>query len=245
MAPAATLDDPASSTVVLICADAEWNVTLEHFASAVPAASPFGDWLVTTIEGDPLRRRVAFFHTGWGKVAAAAATQYVIDRWAPALLLNLGTCGGFQGAIETGEVLVAERTVIYDIFEQMGDASTALAHYAITIDLSWLDERQPAGARRVTLVSADRDLRAEDIARLGSEHGAVAGDWESGAIAYVATRNATRLLILRVVTDLVGPQGGEVYGAYPLFVDRARQGMSRLFHDLPAWLTRAAGTTAT
>ena len=50
---------------------------------------------------------------------------------------------------------------------------------------------------------------------------------------------------VRVVTDLVGPQGGEVYGAYPLFVDRARQGMTRLFHDLPAWLTRAAGTTAT
>ena len=42
------------------------------------------------------------------------------------------------------------------------------------------------------LVSGDRDLRVEDIPHLKADFGAVAGDWESGAIAWVATRNNTR-----------------------------------------------------
>jgi nucleoside phosphorylase len=45
------------------------------------------------------RADLAFLHGGWGKVAAAGSTQYAIDRWAPARLINLGTCGGFKGVL--------------------------------------------------------------------------------------------------------------------------------------------------
>ena len=64
---------------------------------------------------------------------------------------------------------------------------------------------------------------------------AVAGDWESGAIAYVAARNGVRCLILRGVTDLVGPDGGEV----AFFHERAPVVMGRLLDQLPAWLALA------
>jgi nucleoside phosphorylase len=63
---------------------------------------------------------VLFFWGGWGKIAAAGSTQYVIDRWRPQLLVNLGTCGGFDGAIERDMVVLAIKTVVYDIVEQMG-----------------------------------------------------------------------------------------------------------------------------
>jgi adenosylhomocysteine nucleosidase len=240
MQPAAAQDDPVPKVAILICADAEWQATLEHIRPQATQASPCGDWFVSDVESGAGRQPAIFFRTGWGKVAAAAATQHVIDRWAPSLLLNLGTCGGLRGASEVGEVLLVERTVIYDIFEQMGDAAVAIAHYSTTIDLSWLSELERPRARRAALVSGDRDLGVEDVERLRREYGAVAGDWESGAIAYVARRNATRLLVLRVVTDLVGAQGGEAYGAYPLYVERTRQGMTRLLRDLPAWMTHAA-----
>ncbi|HET6846589.1 MAG TPA: hypothetical protein VFH29_07120, partial [Anaerolineales bacterium] len=69
---------------------------------------------------------------------------------------------------------------------------------------------------------------------------AVAGDWESGAIAWVAGRNRTRLLILRGVSDLVGSAGGEAYGDYGLFLDRTREIMTKLFQALPIWLDIAA-----
>ena len=69
---------------------------------------------------------------------------------------------------------------------------------------------------------------------------AVAGDWESGAIAYVAARNGVRCLILRGVTDLVGPDGGEAYdGEVAFFHERAPVVMGRLLDQLPAWLALA------
>lgn len=184
---------------------------------------------------------VVFFHGGWGKIAAAASTQYVIDRWSPALLVNLGTCGGFEGEIEKGTIILAERTLVYDIIEQMGDYDEHIAHYTTDIDLSWLGGGYPQKVLRTLLVSGDRDLLVEDIPRLKAEFGAVAGDWESGAIAWVAARNNTRCLILRGVTDLVGSSGGEAYeGNIQVFVEGATKILSRLVDSLPGWIARLA-----
>ncbi len=176
-----------------------------------------------------------FFQGGWGKIAAAASTQYVIDRWRPRLLVNLGTCGGFEGRIERGTILLVEKTIVYDITEQMGDAQGAIDHYTTDIDLSWLRQPYPLAVRRSLLVSGDRDLLVEDVPRLAARYGAVAGDWESGAIAWAAARSHTPLLILRGVTDLVGASGGEAYGDLALFEQAAEEVLARLVQSLPGW----------
>lgn len=91
--------------------------------------------------------------------------------------------------------------------------------------------------RRTLLVSGDRDLLAKEIPWLKEKFGAVAGDWESGAIAWVAVRNGVRCLILRGVTDLVGLGGGEAYdGNIELFRQNAAIIMRRLVEALPEWL---------
>jgi adenosylhomocysteine nucleosidase len=167
----------------------------------------------------------------------------VIDRWKPQLLVNLGTCGGFEGRINQGEIILVERTVIYDILEQMTDSRAAIQHYSTELELDWLGKLVPTPVRRGLLVSGDRDIVSGDIASLISKYGAVAADWESGAIAWVARRNATRLLILRGVSDLVSETGGEAYGDYELFVARTRQIMSRLLDVLPPWLDIADGAS--
>ena len=74
---------------------------------------------------------------------------------------------------------------------------------------------------------------------LRRKYGAVAGDWESGAIAFVAARNGVPCLILRGVTDLVGSQGGEAYGNINLFEVATRGVLERLIQSLPAWLALA------
>ena len=66
---------------------------------------------------------------------------------------------------------------------------------------------------------------------------ALTGDWESGAIAYIATRNNVRCLILRGVSDVVSDTHGEAYGNYALFVENATDIMQRLITSLPEWLT--------
>ncbi len=218
--------------VVIVSANAEWAAVKSVLTGAVPERTVFGECFDVNIERWP----VTFFQGGWGKVAAAASAQYVIDQFRPDVLINLGTCGGFEGRIDEGIVILAERTIIYDIIEQMTDPAEAIRHYATEIDLSWLPRVTPSPVLRGPLVSADRDIVLEDIPMLIGQYDAVAADWESGAIAWVAQKNHQRLLILRAVSDLVGEGGDEVYGEYEEFASRSREIMRRLIEILPKWL---------
>jgi adenosylhomocysteine nucleosidase len=226
---------------VLVSANAEWQVVKGAYPRALYLRSPWGEFFEAEVRAGSRMRRVVFFHGGWGKVAAAGSTQYVVDRWKPALLVNLGTCGGFGGDVRRFETLLAGRTIIYDIEEAMGDSAQAIADYATTIDLGWLGTEMPVPVRKTLLVSADRDLVPAELDGLKSRYGAVAGDWESGAIAYTCARNGQRVLILRGVSDLVTTAGGEAYGDARVFAERSRIVMTSLLDQLPKWLARVPG----
>ncbi len=220
------------NVVVIISANGEWNSVKSLLPEAIPERTTFGECFDVELDGLP----VTFFQGGWGKTSAAASAQYVIDHVRPDLLVNLGTCGGFQGRIEQGIIILVERTIIYDILEQMTDPEGAIEFYSTTLDLSWLPRLTPSPVLRGHLVSADRDIVREDIPMLIEKYDAVAADWESGAIAWVAQRNRQKLLILRGVSDLVGEEGDEVYGEYQLFTARAKEILRRLIEVLPRWL---------
>ena len=236
------MDQQQFKIIVLSSARQEWQAVVASYKPAIQEESPFGEWFSTQVTvpapGAPQLIPVLFLHGGWGKVAAAASTQYAIDRWQPDLLVNLGTCGGFAGEIERGEIVLAERTLIYDIIEQIGSADAALAHFSSEMDLSWLQGDLPTPAHRTLLVSGDRDLVVEEIPRLKEDFHAIAGDWESGAIAWVARRNGLPVLILRGVSDLVGPDGGEAYGDLDFFTRETSRVMRTLVDALPLWLAR-------
>jgi adenosylhomocysteine nucleosidase len=227
--------------VVLISANAEWRALRARLPDVAGQESPFGEWFSAIVPGDAAGEKVLFLHGGWGKIAAAASTQYVIDRWSPALLINLGTCGGFEGQVDRGTIILAERTLVYDIIEQMGDPDEHIAHYATELDLGWLGDESPQSVRRALLVSADRDLLTQDVSMLRARYNAIAADWESGAIAWVAARNGVRCLILRGVTDLVGSDAGEAYGNLPLYEQETAAVIGSLLDALPAWIAQAKG----
>lgn len=231
-------ENNASSIVVLISADTEWRAVRRQFPKIAYENSPFGEWFISDLNSK-LICPITIFHGGWGKIAAAASTQYVIDRWKPKLLINLGTCGGFEGEIDRGTIVLVEKTIVYDIIEQMGDSDEHIAHYTTPIDLTWLPQSLPIDVRRSLLVSGDRDLLIEEIPHLKAQFGAVAGDWESGAIAWVAAHNQVRLLILRGVTDLVGSTGGEAYDNLQLFEKAASHILNKLIDSLPSWIESA------
>ena len=232
-----------SKIVIAISANIEWQALKTLFPQKIYHPSPYGEWFeadAATLSNGPDHLSswpLIFFHQGWGKIAAAGATQYAINRWQPELLINLGTCGGFAGEIEKHGIILAEKTLVYDIIEQMGDFDEHIAHYTTEIDLSWLSEPYPQDVVRTLLVSGDRDLVVEEIPQLREKYGAIAGDWESGAIAWVAARNGVRCIILRGVTDLVDGEGGEAYdGNMDVFVEGTQIVMRKLLEALPGWL---------
>ncbi|HXD08930.1 MAG TPA: 5'-methylthioadenosine/S-adenosylhomocysteine nucleosidase [Anaerolineales bacterium] len=215
---------------IIISAIAEWDGVKPLFPSVRIERFPYGECLQTQIDNQP----VTFFHTGWGKTASAGALQYILNIYSPDLVINLGTCGGFEGSVEQGDVILVDQTFIYDIVELMGDLNI-LGYYASTLDLSWLAETYPHPVRRGVIASADSDLPPQKIPFLKSK-GAIAADWESAAFAWVARKNDARLLILRAVSDMVSEEGGEAYDNIEIFNERAKDIMQKLIGQLPDWL---------
>jgi adenosylhomocysteine nucleosidase len=215
--------------VVLVSADAEWRATTETLKPVRVWRSPYGEYFIHVIAEEP----VLVFHGGWGKIAAAGSTEHVICRWEPRLLINLGTCGGLEGRIQRGEILLVTRTITYDIQEAIGDSAEAIRAYTTDIDLSWIDDGFPVDVRRAHLVSADRDLVPAETDDLVRTYAALAADWESSAIAHIAKLHACPLLILRGVSDLVGVRGGEAIGNLSLYQSLASGIMRSLLGSLP------------
>jgi adenosylhomocysteine nucleosidase len=217
--------------VVLISSITEWVAVKATLAPGQTQTTPYGEWFKVMLK----EREFTFFHAGWGKTASAGAMQYTIDHFSPDLIVNLGTCGGFEGEVELDDIVLVERTFIYDILELMGDFGTVLDYYASELDLSWLPGPYPYPVRCGTLASADSDLPPERISQLKAQ-GAIAADWESAALAWVAQKNGVRLLILRAVSDLVSEDGGEAYDNIALFKERTKGIMRRLIEQLPDWV---------
>jgi adenosylhomocysteine nucleosidase len=224
-----------ASVVVTISARQEWLAVKNLRQPAAVQTSPYGEWFDEPLEDGS---SLIFFQSGWGKTNAAGSTQYLIDHWHPRLLINLGTCGGFAGHIQTGEIILVEKSIIYDIYEQMVAPEVGIAAYTTELDLSWLQEPYPQPVRRTLLVSADRDLDPAEIESLHTHYGAVAGDWETGSIAFICKKNRLPCLILRGVSDLVHAEGGgEAYNNIELFASRTRVLFADLLSHLHEWIT--------
>ena len=232
-------DSDQKFIVVLVCARSEWDVVCASVPDHELNHSPFGGWFAEPSVRDTFQ--IVYFFSGWGKTAAAAATQYVIAHWKPVLLLNVGTCGGFEGRIGIGDVIVPQQTIIYDIDGRMGDAAEAIMAYTTKLDTSWLSGTDLMKSICPVLVSADADISPDRMDFLNAEYGTLAADWESGSIAYVAALNRIPVLIVRVVSDIVSSVSGEAYDDATLFQSRCAQVMPRVLAHIPMILERFLG----
>ena len=216
--------------IVIVSAISEWNGVKPLFPDARIGRFPFGECFNATLGSWNLE----FFHSGWGKIASAGTIQYLIDHHSPDLIVNLGTCGGIDGVVKQGDLILVDQTYVYDIIELMGDLDIT-TYYASSLDLNWLAQPYPHHVRRGMIASADHDLPPEKI-RLLKTIGALAADWESAALAWVAQKNNARLLILRAVSDMVSEEGGEAYNNIGTYHERAKTIMKQLIEQLPDWL---------
>lgn len=223
--------------VVVVSAKAEWGFVKNRYKDHPLEKTPYGEYFKINLNSPKEGDEFILLHGGSGKVNAAGSAQYVINKFNPDLLINIGTCGGFDGRIERGEIILVEKTIIYDIYERISDSDEAIRKYTTDIDLSWIAKKTPLKVKRSLLISGDSDLDPEQINHLKNKYSAIAGDWESGAIAHVCKLNSIPCLILRGVSDLVSEEEGEVYGDPQSFLDQTKEIMGPLIDSLPDWFT--------
>ena len=214
---------------VLVSASGEWDAVVSLLQPPSLQQSLPGAHFQTELAGQPC----LFFHSGWGKIATAASTQYIIDHYQPKMIINVGTCGGFAGSSKLGEILLVTETLIYDIVERMDNPVAALNHYRTKNDISWINDPLPAGTRKARIISADQDIDYTSFDLLIKTYQADAADWETGAFAWVAARNQIPWLALRGVSDIVTPQGSETDNEVDLWRSRLDQLMQKILSDLP------------
>src|SRR5438094_9806192 len=97
-------------SAVLVSANAEWAAVKSAFPAPSVERSPYGEYFFNHAGEE----RVPFFHGSLGKVAAAASTQYVIDHFRLARLINIGTCRGVEVRFARFKIVVPDELVIYD-----------------------------------------------------------------------------------------------------------------------------------
>ena len=147
--------------VVQVSAGLEWRSLLNLLGKgALPGeTTPVGRSVEVVIDTNsgPLAARL--LHGGVGKIHSAAAAQYAICTWQPQLLALIGTCGALDPSLRELDVIVASRTVVYDIDAGMGEATAAMiARFTTGLPALCEPPHLPPGTRCGTLLTADRDL---------------------------------------------------------------------------------------
>lgn len=187
--------------VIQICAELEWESTKNILKATRDRLrrQPFGEYFQHTVG----KQETLIYESGATKTRSAAACQFAIDKWHPDAVFNLGTCGGVAKSLGKGALIVADKTIQYDVMQKFGKPSSRFKRGLQTdLDLSWIDLSGSSKRLSVgTIASADQDLD-HDQRQLLQRKGILAADWESASIATICRLNKTRCLILRGISDI-------------------------------------------
>ncbi|MGE5674466.1 MAG: hypothetical protein ACM3XM_11330 [Mycobacterium leprae] len=215
--------------VVLVATQNEWLSLLKLLGnhSAIQEA-PIGEFVDIHYDNASL----VAVHSGVGKVNAAAAAQYAILTWRPDRLVVLGTSGAVSPDLAVLDVVVADRTIVYDMVSDVGgnidenirDLTTLLSVPHLPVDSS---------IHVGTVLTGDRDVTPASAETLYRLYGGLVADWESGAAAKVCKMNRVDCLVLRGVSDTPYVTDATQHDSY---VQNTPRVMERLWRLLPQLL---------
>lgn len=160
---------------------------------------PEGERILVAVAG----RHARFGADAIGTIPAALLAHTIIDRFAPRLLINAGTAGGFarKGAA-IGDVYIGDDVAVFhdrriplDGFQAMG-----LGHFPLHTPR---ELAETLGFKLGIVSTGDSlDCTDEDDRQMASL-GATLKDMEAASIAYVCEHRRVPLVLLKSVTDLV------------------------------------------
>jgi adenosylhomocysteine nucleosidase len=156
---------------------------------------------------------------GHGKVRFALATQFLVRELKPSLVICAGACGALDPSLETGDIVLAEKTIEHDFNlkfvqrpppEFAGDEATLLRLRGPDLKFG-------------IIASGDEDIVDKSRAReLREKTGALAVAWEGAGLARAAEFCGVPHVEIRAVTDAADEH------ATKHFKDNVEAGMARI-----------------
>lgn len=157
---------------------------------------------------------VIFILSGIGKVNAASHTQYLIDRFKPDIVINVGVAGSLTPDLKFGDVIIAHDLVQHDMdvsaFGMKLGQIPRMEVFAFKTDETLLskfcqlesDEYQIVVGR---IATGDKFIDDKDGAEfINQEFNALACEMEGAAIAHVCYLNQIPFVVVRALSDMAG-----------------------------------------
>lgn len=179
---------------VLVASKLEWKTLLEiyNIDDSHLEKYPYGEFYRTIFKN----KDVVYFRSGARKMNAAAATQYMIDKFSLKKIIVVGTCSAVNDTYDYLDVILPEKIIDYDFV--IRDITTDIPESAfievpkVNIELDYMEG---------ILGTSDKALVSwKDLTYLAS-NGIDASDMESYAVCKVAKANNIDYIVLKGVTD--------------------------------------------
>lgn len=163
--------------------------------------------------------RMYVVNSGIGEIAAAAATQLLIDRFGVELVVNFGVVGGLTEEMCRTKTCIVEKVVHYD-FDCSGIDPVAPGQYPGYADAflpatAELVERATAlqpDLKRVVCASADKFVDGREAkSALHARYGADICEMEAAGVVLTCNRCGVPCMLIKTVSDALDGGGEEFY----------------------------------
>lgn len=214
-----------------------WLTVSNRMKVAIVAAmKPELDELVSRLRNRDTVKRAGFdFHTGVlaghdvilllsgvGKVNAAVGTALVIEDYAPDVIINTGVAGGFDPAMNPGDIVLSTEVRHHDVdarpfgYESGQVPGMPAVYHAdpqlMEKALSVAGKAEGVTVKSGLVVSGDIFIHEPEEARdiLRRFPSALAGEMEAAAVAQVCHLFSKPFIITRSISDVIGSGGNHM-----------------------------------
>lgn len=187
-------------------------------------------------------KEVLIVQGGIGKVNMALCTQYLIDRYAPEVIINTGIAGSLAPELDRGDVVIGTDAVEHDMdTTPFGDPRgylDGIDGVSIPLDKQMADMAEMTNREvnpdihtfRGRIASGDQFVAtAEGRDSIYQEFGALCCEMEGAAMAHVAYMNHVPALVIRSISDKAD---GSTLGTYEEFKTKAIERTTVLLTEL-------------
>ncbi len=180
----------------------------------------------TFYQGELNGNDVIIVQSGIGKVAAALATAFLIDKFSPDYVVNTGSAGGFEQSLKVGDIVISSEVQYHDVdLTAFGYAIGQLpGNPPAYIPHPKLVEAAKISANKLTniqtlvglITTGDTFMTADDdIAKARTNFPTMAAvEMEGAAIAHTCHHLHTPFVVIRSMSDIAGKESPTSFDVY-------------------------------
>jgi adenosylhomocysteine nucleosidase len=195
----------------------------------------------TFYQGDLNGSEVILVQSGIGKVAAALATAFLIDKFQPDYVVNTGSAGGFEQSLKVGDIVISSQVRYHDVdvtafgYEkgQLPNQPAAYVANSMLVDAAQKSALLLNDIKSLVGLITTGDTFMTDETDVNKAKmnfpDMVAVEMEGAAIAHTCHHLDVPFVIIRSLSDIAGKESPTSFDAY---LEKASINSSQLVENM-------------